>query len=56
MTDRKAATGSVGWSIALIVAGFALLIIMRMPEIIIKGRFWAEEGTVFFQRAWVMPP
>jgi len=45
-----------GWSTALIVVGFALLVCMRMPEIIIKGRFYAEEGKVFFQHAWVMPP
>jgi len=56
MTERRAETGFGGSSIALILAGFALLISVRMPEIIIKGRFWAEEGAVFFQRAWVMPP
>jgi hypothetical protein len=25
-----------------------ILIVVRMPEILIRGRFWAEEGTVFF--------
>ncbi len=35
---------------------FALLVCVRMPEIIIKGRFWAEEGQVFFANAWTMPP
>ena len=27
-----------------------------MPQIIIAGRFWAEEGEVFFRRAWDLPP
>ena len=27
-----------------------------MPEIMIKGRFWAEEGTIFFRNAWELPP
>ena len=27
-----------------------------MPRIIIVGRFWAEEGGVFFRHAWDMPP
>jgi hypothetical protein len=35
---------------------FALLICLRMPEIVIKGRFWAEEGNVFFYNAWTMKP
>ncbi len=26
-----------------------------MPQIIMKGRFWAEEGKVFFSRAWDTP-
>lgn len=56
MTDRKAEAGSGGRSTALILAGFALLVCVRMPEIIIKGRFWGEEGTIFFQHAWAMPP
>ena len=34
----------------------ALAICARMPEIVIKGRFWAEEGDVFFHEAWVLPP
>jgi len=35
---------------------FAIMICVRMPEIILKGRFWCEEGNVFFHNAWVMPP
>ena len=56
MTDRRAETGPHGWATALILVGLALLISVRMPEIIIKGRFWAEDGRDFFRNAWVMPP
>ena len=35
---------------------FALLVCIRMPQIVIKGRFWAEEGNHFFTDAWSMPP
>jgi hypothetical protein len=35
---------------------YGIAICCKMPEIVIKGRFWAEEGTVFFGNAWTMPP
>lgn len=35
---------------------FALMICLRMPEIILKGRFWCEEGNIFFHNAWIMSP
>ncbi len=38
-----------------LLAAYAALLCLRMPEIIIKGRFWAEEGTVFFENAWKLP-
>ncbi len=41
---------------AVLMLLFALLICARMPEIVIKGRFWAEEGKYFFTDAWSMPP
>ena len=34
----------------------ALLVCARMPNIVIEGRFWAEEGNVFFHNAWTLPP
>ncbi len=40
----------------LLLALFAVLVIVRMPEIVLKGRFWAEEGRIFFADAWTMPP
>ncbi len=41
---------------ALVLALFAALVLVRMPEIVLKGRFWAEEGRNFFGNAWVEPP
>lgn len=31
---------------------FAGLIIVRIPHAILHGRFWAEEGSIFFANAW----
>ena len=36
------------------VASFMLLVAIRVPSILLKGRFWAEEGNVFFSNAWHM--
>jgi hypothetical protein len=33
----------------------AIAIAARIPKVWIEGRFWAEEGSVFFQRAWDWP-
>ena len=41
---------------AAILALFAVLVCLRMPEIVLHGRFWAEEGTHFFVEAWRDPP
>ena len=41
---------------ALILALFSALAVARMPEIVLKGRFWAEEGRNFFANAWTAPP
>jgi hypothetical protein len=30
---------------------YAVLIVMKMPQILLKGRFWAEEGAVYFINA-----
>lgn len=40
---------------ALSIAIFALLVMLRQPRIILLGRFWGEEGNIFFERAWNMP-
>ena len=48
------ATPSFAW--LLVLLAFAVLVCLRMPEIVLKGRFWAEEGRFFFHNAWVLPP
>jgi hypothetical protein len=40
---------------ALLVAAFASLIALRFPQVLEHGRFWAEEGSVFYANAWTMP-
>lgn len=42
--------------IAAVLLVYAVLICTRSPQIIIAGRFWAEEGKIFFYNAMVMPP
>jgi hypothetical protein len=39
----------------LLVFLFGLLVVARMPQLIIAGRFWAEEGLVYFAAAWHQP-
>ena len=34
---------------------FASLVAVRIPRILLEGRFWAEEGRVFYERAWERP-
>lgn len=35
-----------------IFLGLIFILFLRAPELIIKGRFWAEEGTLYFKYAW----
>jgi hypothetical protein len=39
----------------LYVLLFALLIGIRIPQILTEGRFWGEEGSVFFKQACCLP-
>ena len=39
---------------AMLLLLFAVLVCARMPEIVLHGRFWAEEGRFFFFDAWTM--
>jgi len=51
------ASGHHAWTLRIILLTvFALLVCIRMPEIVLKGRFWAEEGRFFFHDALVMSP
>jgi hypothetical protein len=34
---------------------FAFLVAVRIPRILLEGRFWAEEGRIFYERAWERP-
>jgi len=34
---------------------FVLLVAARMPHILIAGRFWGEEGPIYFYNAWTLP-
>ncbi len=38
-----------------LLLGIALLIAVRIPSIWTQGRFWAEEGSIFFVNAWHVP-
>jgi hypothetical protein len=40
---------------ALLVV-FGSMICLRMPQIIVEGRFWCEEGNVFYRNAWLLAP
>jgi hypothetical protein len=37
------------------IVAFAAVILLRLPGILIHGRFWAEEGNPIYQDAWSMP-
>jgi hypothetical protein len=39
----------------VLLCTFALLIVARMPGVLLHGRFWAEEGKVYFVNAWTLP-
>lgn len=38
-----------------LVLGLAVLLASRIPNAFLKGRFWAEEGVVYFANAWTKP-
>ena len=48
--DRLSTKARLGLAIA-----FAVLIAVKMPDILLQGRFWAEEGEKFFRNAWLLP-
>jgi hypothetical protein len=39
----------------LAVLGFTILVLLRIPQVVTSGRFWAEEGVVYFRAAWEEP-
>ena len=56
--DRSSVGPAAGRSPALLTASalaiFAVLVCVRMPQIVLQGRFWAEEGHNFFYDGWTM--
>lgn len=42
--------------VRLILLLYAIAICCKMPQIVIKGRFWAEEGAIFYHNAWISTP
>lgn len=45
----------IPWRAALLLAGFVLLVLLRLPQAVAHGRFYAEEATNFFAYAWHTP-
>jgi hypothetical protein len=43
------------WQRVALLAGFALLVILRLPHAWAQGRFLDEEGSIFFAYAWHRP-
>ena len=39
-----------------ILVSYIVLILWRVPEIIWPGRFWGEEGTIYFREAYLQSP
>jgi len=51
----RAKARHLGLAGAAVLLAYGVLVCLRMPQIVVKGRFWAEEGSVFFRHAWDMP-
>ncbi len=47
-------TVSPRWRVVLLLA-YGVLVAAKLPAILIRGRFWAEEGNRFFVYAWSLP-
>ncbi len=40
---------------SIYLAVFALLVASRIPVVFLEGRFWAEDGLVYFRAGWELP-
>ena len=38
-----------------VLLGYAALVLSRLPNVVLQGRFWAEEGNLFLFFAWSRP-
>ena len=52
-TDRVTASAAL-FRVGLLFA-YVVLVATRLPQVLIKGRFWAEEGAVYFINARTLP-
>jgi hypothetical protein len=52
-SDVRPDLGRAGRALALLA--FLAAVLLRLPEVAAKGRFYAEEGPFFFGYAWHMP-
>ena len=43
-----------GYERAALILVLSFAISARIPKVWVEGRFWAEEGSIFFQNAWNM--
>jgi hypothetical protein len=39
----------------LLIFGFLVLVAVRLPNVVLHGRVWAEEGAVFLRNAMILP-
>jgi hypothetical protein len=46
---------TTGWFAAGLLLAYAIAIMARMPQVLLKGRFWAEEGAVYFLNGRNLP-
>lgn len=49
---RMSPRGVYAWLLVL----FAVLTVLRAPEVVYPGRFWAEEGATYFREAYTVAP
>ncbi len=58
-TDTAAPPGLFSPAAVAVRAGaqlaFLVLVLARLPVLVEQGRFWAEEGTLYFRNAWTLP-
>ncbi len=54
MSSVTARPLSPRWRVALLLA-YGGLVAAKLPAILLRGRFWAEEGNRFFVFAWSLP-
>lgn len=51
--NKKRLDSRVRWGL---LAAYAALILLRVPEIVWPGRFWGEEGAIYFREAFQNGP